>query len=118
MITNNSQYYATVPVRLEWKGDGGAQMFADGLTENIGLGRVLVYFPRTILPLVGVKVLLTVTDVELGTEVKATTVVVRLDRNPRHPLVSLQLKDSLREWKKEVFDLYKLYENEKEQSYY
>lgn len=77
----------------------------EGLTDNVGPQGALVYLPR-LLPSVGGKVSLTVTE-NPKDEVSVTAEVIRLERNAAHPQAALQLTDSIRVWKKKVWELAK-----------
>ena len=77
-------------------------MIEEGLTENVGPQGTLVYLPRH-LPTVGSKVNLTVNE-NLNEPIAVTAQVIRLERNAAHPQVALQLTDSLRLWKKKVWE--------------
>lgn len=91
------------PIRMEWKDADGNKVSEEGLTENIGLQGALVYLPKY-LPVVGGKVNLIVTE-NPNEEVMVKAEVIRVERNPAHPQAALQLTESLRLWKKEVFDI-------------
>lgn len=97
-----SRYNISFPVRIKWKDENGREVTQDGLTENVGLQGALVFLPRT-LPTVGSKVNLTVTE-NADDEVSVTAQVIRLERNAAHPQVAFQLTDSLRLWKKKVWE--------------
>lgn len=97
-----SRYNISLPVRIKWKDENGQEIMQDGLTENVGLQGALVFLPRT-LPSVGSKVNLTVTE-NADDEVSVTAQVIRLERNAAHPQVAFQLTDSLRLWKKKVWE--------------
>lgn len=97
-----SRYNISFPVRIKWKDENGQEVTQDGLTENVGLQGALVFLPRT-LPSVGSKVNLTVTE-NADDEVTVTAQVIRLERNAAHPQVAFQLTDSLRLWKKKVWE--------------
>lgn len=97
-----SRYNISFPVRVEWKNDAGERIVQDGLTENVGLHGTLIFMPRN-LPNVGSKVNLTVTE-KPENEMSFTVQVIRVERNAAHPQVAFQLTDSLRLWKKEVFE--------------
>ena len=96
------RYNISFPVRVSWKDEHGREITQDGLTENVGLQGTLVFLPRT-LPSVGSKVNLTVTE-NAEDEVSVTAQVIRLERNAAHPQVAFQLTDSLRLWKKKVWE--------------
>lgn len=96
-----SRYNISFPVRVAWKTDAGEEIVQDGLTENVGLHGTLIFMPRN-LPNVGSKVTLTIT--EKPDELTFAVQVIRVERNAAHPQVAFQLTDSLRLWKKEVFE--------------
>ena len=90
------------PIRVAWKDEHGREIVQDGLTENIGPQGTLIFLPRA-LPPVGSKVNLTVTE-NAEDEVSVTAQVIRLERNAAHPQAAFQLTDSLRLWKKKVWE--------------
>lgn len=90
------------PIRVRWKDENGKEFIQDGLTDNVGQTGTLVYLPRN-LPNVGSKVNLTVTE-NPKDEVTVTAEVIRLERNAAHPQAALQLTDSVRAWKKKVWE--------------
>jgi hypothetical protein len=96
-----SRYNISFPVRVSFKNEAGEQVTQDGLTENVGQHGALIFMPRN-LPNVGTKVTLTVT--EKAEEMDFAVQVIRVERNAAHPQVAFQLTDSLRLWKKEVFE--------------
>jgi hypothetical protein len=93
----------SLPIRLKWKDENGMEITEEGLTENVGPNGALVYLPRH-LPLVGSKVNLTVTE-NPDDEVQVSAQVIRLERNAAHPQAALQLTDSIRVWKKKVWEV-------------
>lgn len=99
---SGERYVVSFPVRVKWKNENGKEVVEEGLTENIGPGGTLVYLPRN-LPTVGAKVQLTVTE-NPDDEVSVTAQVIRLERNASHPQAALNLTDSLRLWKKKVWE--------------
>jgi hypothetical protein len=99
---NGERYVISYPIRVRWKDENGSEVIQDGLTDNVGPQGTLVYLPRH-LPLVGSKVKLTVTE-DPNDEVSVTAQVIRLERNASHPQAALQLTDSLRLWKKKVWE--------------
>lgn len=99
---HGSRYNISLPVRITWKDEHGREIVQDGLTENVGQQGTLVFLPRS-LPAVGSKVNLTVTE-NADDEVSVTAQVIRLERNAAHPQVAFQLTDSLRLWKKKVWE--------------
>ena len=98
----SSRYNISFPVRVAWKDEHGREIVQEGLTENVGQQGALVFLPRT-LPSVGSKVNLTVTE-NSEDEVSVMAQVIRLERNAAHPQVAFQLTDSLRLWKKKVWE--------------
>ncbi|HNQ14410.1 MAG TPA: PilZ domain-containing protein [Pyrinomonadaceae bacterium] len=99
---NGSRFVISFPVRIKWKDDTGREVVEEGLTENVGPHGTLVFLPR-LLPTVGSKVNLTVTE-NADDEVSVTAQVIRLERNAAHPQAAFQLTDSLRLWKKKVWE--------------
>ena len=100
---NGSRYAISLPIRINWKDENGKEITEEGLTENVGPNGALVYLPRH-LPTVGSKVTLTVTE-NADDEVQVTAQVIRLERNAAHPQVALHLTDSIRVWKKKVWEV-------------
>lgn len=100
---NGDRYNVSFPIRVEWKDEKGQKISEEGLTENVGPQGALIYLPRH-LPSVGSKVNLTVTE-NAADEVTVKAEVLRLERNPSHPQAALHLTDSLRVWKKKVWEL-------------
>lgn len=96
------RYVISLPIRLKWKDENGKEVVEEGLTENVGPNGALVYLPR-LLPTVGSKITLTVTD-NPDDEVEVSAQVIRLERNAAHPQAALQLTDSIRIWKKKVWE--------------
>ena len=97
-----SRLNISFPIRVKWKDENGREITQDGLTENVGPQGTLIFLPR-MLPAVGSKVNLTVTE-NAEEEISVTALVIRLERNVSHPQVALQLTDSLRLWKKKVWE--------------
>lgn len=99
---SGTRYVISFPIRVEWKDENGKKIIEEGLTENVGPQGALVYLPRH-LPSVGSKVDLTVTE-NPSDEVKVKAQVIRLERNASHPQAALHLTDSVRLWKKKVWE--------------
>ena len=97
------RYVISLPIRLKWKDENGKEVTEEGLTENVGPNGALVYLPR-LLPTVGNKVSLTVTE-NPDDLIEVTAQVIRLERNVSHPQVALQLTDSIRVWRKKVWEI-------------
>ena len=99
---SGARYVISFPIRIRWKDENGKEVVEEGLTENIGPQGTLVFLPR-LLPTVGSKVHLTITE-NASDAVSFTAQVIRLERNAAHPQAALQLTDSLRLWKKKVWE--------------
>ena len=91
------RYLAALEVRAEWDDPDGAHIVTEGTTENVGPAGTLVHLPRR-LPQVGGRVRLEVQDQE-GKKLHVVTEVLRIERNPGHPLAALQLLDQSDEWR-------------------
>lgn len=97
-----SRYNVSFPIRITWKDEAGQEVVQEGLTENVGPHGALVFLPRN-LPNVTSKVLLTVTE-NPKEELSFAVQVIRVERNAAHPQVAFQLTDSLRLWRKKVWE--------------
>jgi len=91
------RYLATFEVRAEWDEPGGSHIVAQGMTENVGPEGTLVHLPQK-LPQVGSRVRLEVQS-EDGKKLQVVAEVLRIERNPGHPLAALQLLGETEEWK-------------------
>ena len=91
------RYLATFEVRAEWDEPGGSHVVAQGMTENVGPEGTLVHLPQK-LPQVGSRVRLEVLS-EDGKKLQVVAEVLRIERNPGHPLAALQLLGETDEWK-------------------
>jgi hypothetical protein len=91
------RYLAALDVRVEWDETDGTHIVTEGTTENIGPEGTLVHLPRR-LPEVGGRVRLEVQDQE-GKKLLVITEVLRVERNPGHPLAALQLLGESDEWR-------------------
>ncbi|MEP6903726.1 MAG: PilZ domain-containing protein [Actinomycetota bacterium] len=96
------RHVVSFPIRVRWKDESGKEIIEEGLTENVGPQGTLVFLPR-LLPTVGSKVNLTITE-NADDEVSVTAQVIRLERNASHPQAAFQLLDSIRLWKKKVWE--------------
>jgi len=99
---NGARLNISFPVRIRWKDESGKEIIEEGFTENVGPQGTLVFLPRG-LPTVGSKVFLTITE-NADDEVTVTAQVIRLERNAAHPQAAFQLTDSIRVWKKKVWE--------------
>jgi hypothetical protein len=70
---------------------------SEGTTENVGPDGTLVHLPKG-LPAVGSRVRLEVQG-EDGNKLQVLAEVLRIERNPGHPLAALQLLGETDEWK-------------------
>lgn len=91
------RYLATFEVSAEWDEPGGFHVVAQGTTENVGPEGTLIHLPKG-LPQVGSRVNLEVQS-EDGTKLRVVAEVLRIERNPGHPLAALQLVGETDEWK-------------------
>ena len=91
------RYLVSFEVRAEWDDPGGLHVVAEGITENVGPEGTLVHLPRT-LPDVGSRVRLEVQG-EDGKKLQVIAEVLRIERNPGHPLAALQLVGETDEWR-------------------
>jgi len=91
------RYLVTFDVRAEWDEPGGAHILSEGTTENVGPDGTLVHLPKK-LPEVGSRVRLEVQG-ESGKKLQVVAEVLRVERNPGHPLAALQLLGETDEWR-------------------
>lgn len=91
------RYLASLEVTAEWDDSGGTHFVSEGTTENVGPEGTLVHLPKR-LPEVGSRVRLEVLG-ESGEKLQVVAEVLRIERNPGHPLAALQLLGETDEWK-------------------
>jgi hypothetical protein len=91
------RYLVSFEVRAEWDEPGGAHIMSEGTTENVGPEGTLVHLPKK-LPDVGSRVRLEVQG-EDGKKLQVVAEVLRIERNPGHPLAALQLLGETDEWR-------------------
>ncbi|MBD0369457.1 MAG: PilZ domain-containing protein [Pyrinomonadaceae bacterium] len=96
------RYLASLEVRAEWDDENGTHYVAEGTTENVGPEGALIHLQRE-LPDVGSRVQLRVLSEE-GEKLSVVTEVLRLERNPGHPLAALQLINGSDEWRGLVWE--------------
>lgn len=96
-VRSGPRYLTAFEVRAEWDEPGGAHILSEGITENVGPEGTLVYLPKK-LPEVGSRVRLEVHG-EDGNTLQVVAEVLRIERNPGHPLAALQLLGETDEWK-------------------
>ena len=96
------RYLASLEIKAEWDEPTGTHIVAEGTTENVGPEGTLVHLPRQ-LPDVGSKVRLEVMG-ENGERLQVVAEVLRIERNPGHPLAALQLVGETDEWKGLVWE--------------
>ncbi|HYP52631.1 MAG TPA: hypothetical protein VEQ42_03775 [Pyrinomonadaceae bacterium] len=95
------RYLIALPVRAEWDDAEGSHVVVEGATENVGPEGTLVHLRQ--LPDVGSRVRLTVLDGEKY-RLEAVAEVLRIERNPGHPLAALQLITGADEWRGLVWE--------------
>ena len=91
------RYLVSFEVRAEWDEADGSHTVVQGTTENVGPEGTLVHLPRQ-LPDVGSTVRLEV-EGEDGQKLQVIAEVLRIERNPGHPLAALQLVGETNEWR-------------------
>lgn len=91
------RYLVNFEVRAEWDEPGGAHILSEGTTENVGPEGTLVHLPKK-LPDVGSRVRLEVQSDD-GKKLQVIAEVLRIERNPGHPLAALQLLGETDEWR-------------------
>ena len=91
------RYLVSFEVRAEWDDADGSHIVVQGTTENVGPEGTLVHLPRQ-LPSVGSTVRLEVAG-EDGRKLQVIAEVLRIERNPGHPLAALQVLGETNEWK-------------------
>ena len=96
------RYLANLEIKAEWEEASGDHVVAQGTTENVGPEGTLVHLPHG-LPSVGSRVLLEVKG-EGGEKLHLTAEVLRIERNPGHPLAALQLLGETDEWRGLVWE--------------
>ncbi|MEP6819143.1 MAG: PilZ domain-containing protein [bacterium] len=96
-IRSGPRYLVSFEVRAEWDEPGGTHILSEGTTENVGPEGTLVHLPRK-LPDVGSRVRLEVHG-EDGNTLQVVAEVLRIERNPGHPLAALQLLGETDEWR-------------------
>jgi hypothetical protein len=96
-IRSGPRYLVSFEVRAEWDEPGGTHVLSEGTTENVGPDGTLVHLPK-ILPDVGSRVRLEVQG-EDGKKLQVVAEVLRVERNPGHPLAALQLLGETDEWR-------------------
>lgn len=96
------RYLASFEVRAEWDEPNGEHVVAEGTTENVGPEGTLVHLPKK-LPGVGSRVRLEVLNEE-GQKLQVIAEVLRIERNPGHPLAALQLLGETDEWRGVIWE--------------
>ena len=96
-VRSGRRYLVSFEVRAEWDEPGGAHILSEGTTENVGPDGTLVHLPRK-LPEVGSRVRLEVQS-EDGNKLQVVAEVLRIERDPGHPLAALQLLGETDEWR-------------------
>lgn len=101
----NDRFEISLPIRVEWDDtESGRRVIEEGRTENIGLTGTLVHLPKN-LPRVGSNVTIQVFEAKGAEVVALQAQVLRVERNPAHPLAALRMySDAADEWRKNVCD--------------
>src|SRR5712671_6346758 len=97
-----ARYLASLEIRAEWDEPSGAHVVSEGITENVGPEGTLVHLPRK-LPDVGSRVHLEIQG-ETGQKLQLIAEVLRIERDPGHPLAALQLLGETDEWRGLVWE--------------
>ncbi|MEP6925948.1 MAG: PilZ domain-containing protein [Pyrinomonadaceae bacterium] len=104
------RFEISLPVRLEWNDEEkGTHIFEEGRTENVSENGTLVHLPRQ-LPRVGSTVKIVIFEAKGAEVVKLAARVLRIERNPAHPLAALMI-DSTEVWRKNVWQNQSLIES-------
>src|SRR5229473_1852903 len=101
-VRSGPRYLVSFEVRAEWDEPDGSHVVVQGTTENVGPEGTLVHLPRQ-LPEVGSTVRLEVQG-EDGQKLQVIAEVLRIERNPGHPLAALQLLGETNEWRGLVWE--------------
>ncbi len=96
------RYLVAFEVRAEWDGPEGFHVVSEGTTEDVGPQGTLVHLPK-LLPDVGSRVRLEVQG-EGGQKLNVVAEVLRIERNPGHPLAALQLLGATDEWRGVIWE--------------
>jgi hypothetical protein len=96
-IRSGPRYLVSFEVRAEWDEPGGTHVMSEGITENVGPQGTLVHLPRK-LPDVGSRVRLEVQGGD-GQKLQVVAEVLRIERDPGHPLAALQVLGETDEWR-------------------
>jgi hypothetical protein len=101
-VRSGPRYLVSFEVRAEWDEPGGGHVLSEGTTENVGPEGTLVHLPKR-LPEVGSRVRLEVHGEE-GRKLQVIAEVLRIERNPGHPLAALQLLGETDEWRGVIWE--------------
>jgi hypothetical protein len=96
-VRSGPRYLVSFEVRAEWDEPGGTHVLSEGITENVGPQGTLVHLPRK-LPDVGSRVHLEVQGGD-GQKLQVVAEVLRIERNPGHPLAALQVLGETEAWR-------------------
>lgn len=96
------RFLVSLPVRAEWDEERtGQHVVVEGTTENIGPAGAVVQLQQ--LPAVGSRITISIQGGK-GSEVTARAEVLRLVRDVRQPLVSLNLLNATKEWRGNIWE--------------
>lgn len=97
------RFEISLPIRVEWSDEeNGTQIVEEGRTENVSPNATLVHLPRQ-LPRVGSTVNIVIFEARGAEVVKIAARVLRIERNPAHPLAAFMITDSIEAWRKKVW---------------
>jgi hypothetical protein len=95
------RFLVNLPVRAEWDEEQtGRHVVVEGTTENIGPAGAVIQLQQ--LPAVGSRITISI-QAATGPEVTARAEVIRLVRDVRQPLVSLNVLDGTKEWRGHIW---------------
>jgi hypothetical protein len=96
------RFLVNLPVRAEWDEERtGRHVVVEGTTENIGPTGAMVQLQQ--LPAVGSHITISIQGAK-GPEVTARAEVLRLVRDVRQPLVSLNVVNATKEWRGHIWE--------------
>jgi hypothetical protein len=97
------RFEISLPIRVEWNDEeNGTQIIEEGRTENVSPNATLVHLPRQ-LPRVGSTVKIVIFETKGEEVIKIVARVLRIERNPAHPLAAFMITDSIDAWRKKVW---------------
>jgi lysophospholipid acyltransferase (LPLAT)-like uncharacterized protein len=99
---SEQRFLVSLPVRAEWDEEmTGRHVVVEGTTENVGPAGAIIQLQQ--LPAVGSHITISI-QAASGPEVTAQAEVVRLVRDVRQPLVSLNVVNAMKEWRGRIWE--------------